>query len=72
MRAQKLALAEAAIRKALKIKVAADSLASLAYCLSESDKVQAKNLYLLALDIEPNHFMARSNLQLLEKSTSSG
>jgi tetratricopeptide (TPR) repeat protein len=57
--------AELAFRRALKIKVTADSLSNLALAISGSDREQARKLYLMALDLEPNHFMALSNLKQL-------
>ena len=58
--------AEIAFRKAIGIKVTADGLAHLAYCLNAlGNKEDAKRLYLMALDIDEHHFMARSNLSNL-------
>jgi len=60
--------AETAFREALQIKTTADGLAHLACCLSKLDRnTEAKNLYLLALDMDKDHFIARNNLANLQR-----
>ena len=68
LHAGQLEKAEAAFRKALQIKTTANGLANLAHCLSKLDRIaEAKNLYLLALDRDKDHFIARSNLANLQR-----
>ncbi|MBN8711952.1 MAG: hypothetical protein BGO12_16420 [Verrucomicrobia bacterium 61-8] len=60
--------AETAFREALQIKTTADGLANLACCLSKLDRnTEAKNLYLLALDMDKDHFIARNNLANIQR-----
>lgn len=60
--------AEASFRQALRIKTTADGLAHLAHCMSTLDRIaEARSLYLLALDIDKDHFMARNNLANLQR-----
>jgi len=59
--------AESAFRKLIGIKVTSDGLAHLAYCLAAQNKTEeARNFYFHALEIDPNHAMARNNLAKLK------